>query len=99
MASIYNSRKFNLIPPKTKEENIIIEERDNSFLYSFILIFCAIVVFFFLTIAEILVLQPRIAEDKQNADDIANQIAAFNSLKLVHGELFVKSQALDSILV
>jgi len=99
MASIYNSRKFNLVPPRSKEEEGAIQERDSSFFYSFILIFCAIIVFTFLTLAQSLIVDPKVAQNKQNISDIEAQISSYDALKKTHGELYIKSQALDSILV
>lgn len=99
MASIYNSRKFNLVPPKSAEEENVIKERDSSFFYSFILIFCAVVVFGFLTLAQKLVVEPRIQQNKYNLQAMANEISTHDNLKKVHGELYIKSQSLDSILL
>lgn len=99
MASAYNSRKFNLVPPKTKEEVIEIKERDNSFFYSFILIFCAIVVFAVLTLAQKLIVEPRIDQNSKNLTAIAQEISSYDNLKRVNGEIYIKSQALDAILL
>ncbi len=98
MASSFNSRKFNLVPPKTKEEQEQFEERNNSFFYSFILIFCAVVVFFILTLAQTLIINPRISSIQMSVDNLNSQIGSFNGLKSIHGELYIKSQALDSLL-
>jgi hypothetical protein len=40
---------FNLLPEKSQEEIQILEERDNTLLYSFILVFSAVFIYFVLT--------------------------------------------------
>ncbi len=90
--------KFNLIPPKSKEEIVIIQERDNSILYSFILIFFAVLIFFILSIIQTVFIKPRINKLKSDLSKQDSQIASFDTIRATNGELFVKAQALGPIL-
>lgn len=90
--------EFNLIPPKTQEEIQVIEDRDNTFLYSFILIFSAAFIYFVLNLLQLLLIEPRINSIE---DDIAetNQSISFNNeIIQAHGELVLKSSLLSPIL-
>ncbi|MEO6728539.1 MAG: hypothetical protein ABIM99_01320 [Candidatus Dojkabacteria bacterium] len=90
--------KFNLIPPKTKEEIAQLEERDNTVLYSFLLIFFGAFVFFALSLLEIILVQPSLQTSKTNIATLNSQISSYDEIKAQNGELFVKSKALDPLL-
>lgn len=90
--------KFNLVPPKSKEEIVQIEERDNSIFYSLILIFFAVFIFFVLSIVQSVFVKPRITKLRNDLAKQDTQIASFDSVRATNGELFVKAQALGPIL-
>jgi len=92
-----NFDKFNLIPPKTKEEIVTIEERDNSVLYAVILIFLAVTLFAFFSIGKALLVDTRKVFLESAIAQQDNSIAAYNSIKRVNGEIFIKSNALAPI--
>lgn len=92
-----NFSKFNLIAPKTKEEIITIQERDNSVLYAFLLIFFSVVIFAVFTIGKTLLIDTR---EKALQDAIKlqeSQIAGYDQVKKINGEIFIKSNALSPI--
>ncbi len=90
--------KFNLIPPKSKEEIEQLEERDNTVLYSFLLIFFGAFVFFVLNLLNIVLVQPSLQTTKNNIANINAQISSYNTVKTKNGELYIKSKALDPLL-
>ncbi len=100
MASSYNKYlfKFNLVPPKTKEELQVLEDRDNSILYSSILIFAAMFIFFVLVLIQTVLIDPRLLSSKLAVTNKDKEIAAYDTIKKVNGELFIKSKALEPIL-
>ncbi|MFS8130887.1 MAG: hypothetical protein ACMG57_02820 [Candidatus Dojkabacteria bacterium] len=102
MQSEYKSKsrmfRFNLIPPKSKEEVAQLEERDNTVLYSFLLIFFAAFVFFALNLLDIIFVQPSLQAAKNNIATVNAQISSYDSVKAKNGELFIKSKALDPLL-
>jgi len=90
--------KFNLIPPKSKEEIKQLEERDNTVLYSFLLIFFGAFVFFVLNLLNIALVEPSLQTTKTNIANLNTSISGYNSIKAKNGELFIKSRALDPLL-
>jgi cell division protein FtsL len=90
--------KFNLVPPKTKEEIVVLEERDNSILYSFLLVFFAMFIFFILNLLQTFVINQRI--DLTNSQ-IATQETSFSNyeeIKRINGELITKGELLEPVL-
>jgi hypothetical protein len=90
--------KFNLIPPKSKEEIVQLVERDNTILYSFILIFSSAVIFFVLTLLEALLVKPAVTNTTATIDGLKAQVNQFSEIKTTNGELFIKSRALEPLL-
>ncbi len=100
MQSEYKAKifKFNLIPPKSKEEINQLVERDNTLLYSFLLIFFGAFVFFVLNLLDIILVQPSLQSTLTSIANINSQISSFDTIKAKNGELFIKSKALDPLL-
>lgn len=96
----YNKRlfTFNLIPPKSKKEIETLQERDRSTLYSFLLIFFAVLLFFGLTILNNIVIEPRINSLEDDLDQQDTQITTFQSARELNGEVFIKSEAIAPVL-
>ena len=90
--------KFNLVPPKSKEEVQVLEDRDNSILYSSILIFAAMFIFFVLTMVQTVLVDPRLAASQLAITNKDKEITAYDTIKKVNGELFIKSKSLEPIL-
>jgi hypothetical protein len=98
MSSAEKFNKFNLIPPKSKEEIDALEGRSNSILYSFSLVFFTMLAYFLLTIAQFVVIESRISSNKASIDQKKAEIETYNETKEQNGELFIKSKALEPIL-
>ena len=95
-AEKFNS--FNLLPLKSKEEIEFVEERDNSTLYGFLLVFFSVLVFVILSILQAGIIVPKINSNKVSVNNLNNIILQFNSIRSVNGELFLKSKSLEPIL-
>jgi hypothetical protein len=90
--------KFNLIPPKTKEELFVLEERDNSILYSFLLVFFSVFIFFILTLIQTFVLDQRLQQTQQQIAQQEASFSAYDEIKRVRGELITKGELLEPVL-
>jgi hypothetical protein len=90
--------KFNLIPPKTKEEIVVLQERDNSTLYSFVLVFAGMFIYFVLTLIQVLLITPKVNSTELTIKNRDLEIQGYNTVRKMKGELFVKSQSLEPIL-
>ncbi len=90
--------KFNLLPPKSDKEIEIEIERDDSVLYSMVLVFVAGLAFFLLTMANILLITPRVQEFESAVSSREAQVEQFSSIKSLHGELFIKTETLKPVL-
>lgn len=90
--------KFNLLPPKSEKEVELEVERDDSILYSMILVFVGGLIFFGLTIANVLLVEPRVAQFEQAVTERNNLIEQFSSTIATNGELFVKVRTLQPVL-
>lgn len=87
--------KFNLLPKKSREEEIITEERDVSIIYSTLLVFGAVFIYLILNIVQLLFVQSRL--DNVNTDISAsdNTISEYFSIRRINGELVSKSRLLQ----
>lgn len=90
-------RSFNLVPPKSKQELLVYEERDNTFLYSLVLIIFSFVFFISLTFINEFFLINRIRENDSKVETIEFEIETFSSIRRKFGELIIKSQLLQPI--
>lgn len=90
---------FNLIPPKTQEELSVLVGRDNTTLYAFFLIFFGMLLYFSFSFAQSVLISPKIALADTSISSLDAQIAGFDSIKRANGELLIKSQALEPILL
>ena len=90
--------KFNLIPPKSKEELNVLENRDNSILYSFLLVFFGMLIFFILNLAQTFAITPQLNSAELTIANQKLQVEAYDQVHQINGELFVKSQSLEPIL-
>jgi len=89
---------FNLVPPKTKEELSVIEERDNSILYSFLLVFFSMFIFFVLNMIQTFVINQRIEQGNSQILQQESSFSAYDEIKRVKGELITKSELLELVL-
>ncbi len=90
--------KFNLITPVTAEEIVVIEERDNTTVNSFVLIFVGALVFFILSIINVAFLESAVANSGRAVDSKKNSLVQFASVKALNGEFVVKARALSPLL-
>lgn len=98
MAYQENLFTFNLIPPITSSEVKILEERDNSILYSFVLIFISMLVFVILNILLLVVIQGRKSTIQNNITLLERTLTAESEPLKKHGAIVVKSNFLSPIL-
>ncbi len=90
--------KFNLITPVTVEEIKVIEERDNTTVNSFVLIFVGALVFFILSIINVAFLEPAVANSGRAVDSKKNNLIQFSAVRALNGEFVVKARALSPLL-
>lgn len=74
-------------------------ERDNTVLYSILLIMVSVIIFFILNILQMLFIDPRISKLENSIEKQNQNIQTFNSIKQSNGELFVKSEVLTPVLL
>lgn len=89
--------KFNLLV-QPKEELEAIEERDDSMLYAILLVFFASIVYLGLILLQNFLINPRVASLTTAIDQQKQAIASYASVQSAHGELFIKSKSLTSVL-
>src|SRR5690606_28329185 len=96
----YNKRYFksDLLPPKSKEEVELLVEIDNTLIYSFLLIFFGMFVYFILTMIQVILVDPAIATVEANLKTVDDQINSFNGIRETFGELYIKARSLEPIL-
>lgn len=93
-----NAFSFNLVPPKSKEEIVQLEERDNSILYSFLLVFFAMLIFFILSLVQTFVIDQRIKQNNTRIQEQEASFQAFDEIRRVNGELITKGELLEPVL-
>mgnify|MGYP001273054507 FL=1 len=89
---------FNLVPPKTKEELVVLEERDNSILYSFLLVFFSMFIYFVLNMIQTFVINQRIEQGNVQIIEQEASFSAYDEIKRVRGELITKGELLEPVL-
>lgn len=90
--------KFNLLPPKSEQEVVLELERDDSLLYSMVLVFVAGLTFFGLTMVNLVLINPRVNQFEQAIASRDSQISTFASVRSRNGELYVKTRTLEPVL-
>lgn len=90
--------KFNLLPPKTREELEIVKERDNSVFYAFLLVLVSVIVFLIVSLGDIFLVSTRVKSSEESLAFLNEQIKSFDSMKEQNGELFLKAQTLEPVL-
>jgi len=93
-----NQFGFNLLPKKSKQEVKIQKDRDDAFLYTLVLIFVAVFIYFALNIIDSLLVQTRIDSIQEAISNTEEQINANRDTKLKHGELIEKSRLIGEVL-
>ncbi len=89
---------FNLVPPKTKEELVVLEERDNSILYSFLLVFFSMFIYFVLTLIQTFIINQRIDQGTNQIVQQESSFSAYDEIKRIKGELITKGELLEPVL-
>lgn len=90
--------QFDLLPPKSQQQIAIERERDDSLVYSIVLVFFAILIYFVVTIVQASVVVPRLEAVEQAKLEREQEIASFTDVRSRNGELFIKTSTLDSVL-
>lgn len=85
---------FNLLPKKSLDEIVILNERDNTLLYSMILIFGSIFLLFCFTMLDVVLIKRRADSLQERSWAIQNNIKMQDNIKLVNGEIVRKSRLL-----
>lgn len=85
---------FNLIPPRPEEEIEIIRERDNTIVYSLILIFVATFVYLILRIIDFTIIDNQIDALNQDITTLDALIRSKDESTVVLGELITKANLL-----
>lgn len=100
MAKIKNEGqfKFNLISKRSKEEITILQERDNTTIYSFILIFAGVLIYFVLTLFQFSFVDSKLQSIEDDISATKNEITNYNEVQSLNGELFLKSNLLTPVL-
>ena len=86
--------KFNLLSKQSEEEIQQLEERDDSSLYAMILVFSGVFIFFILNLIQTIIVQGRINLINEGISNVDTEIANYNDIKALHGEIFKKSNLL-----
>lgn len=94
----YQIFQFNLVPPKSQVEVELEAERDDSLVYSMILVFFALFVYVVLTLTRSFLILPRIESTQQRLDNFKQQTQSFQDVRSQNGELFIKGETLSEIL-
>ncbi len=90
--------EFNLLPERSREEIAKLVERDDSVLYSFILIFVSIFAYLLLNLIQLFLIDVRIATNNGRINSLNTQVESFDSIRSVNGELIRKSSSLKEAL-
>lgn len=89
---------FNLLSPKTVQQIIIENERDDSALYSMLLVFSAAMIYFVLFMINGFVIESRLNQNNLAIGERETVITSFSRVKANNGELFIKSESLKLVL-
>lgn len=90
--------RFNLLPPKSVSEIKQQVRRDDTALYSILLVFFAALIFGVLAGVNILIIQPRLDSSTLQMDSRLQRIETLKAIRALNGELVVKTQLLKSVL-
>jgi len=88
--------QFNLLPKKTEKEVKVIKDRDESVVYSLILIFAAIFIYLLLNLIQMIFIDSKINQIKENITQVSSDINLFQEVRKFNGETFIKSILLKS---
>lgn len=102
MAEVKKRRKkyfdFDLLPSLSRSDVRVLQDRDDSTLYAFVLVFSAVFIFFILNLIQIVIVEARINVIQENIDETTDNIASYNDVRAVHGEIFQKATLLKTAL-
>src|SRR6185369_16651663 len=80
------------------DDEKVVDARDESTVYSFILVFLGVLLYFFLSLLQIIFVKRAENAANTNLTNIKSEIDSFNEVRILNGELFTKSSALTPIL-
>lgn len=90
--------EFNLLPPKSQVQIQIERERDDSLIYSIVLVFFGLLVYFLLILADSQLVNPRVTEIVSVRQERQQQVNTYDDVRTLNGELFIKTKTLEAIL-
>lgn len=90
---------FNLIPPRSREEIEETKERNSSIVYALTLVLASAFVIFILNVVRITLIEPAKIQIEDDIASIQAQTGEGSQAVLLNGELFLKAQLLEEILV
>ncbi|MCA9380767.1 hypothetical protein KC678_00690, partial [Candidatus Dojkabacteria bacterium] len=89
-----NYYAFNLLPKQSEAEIRILEERDDTILYAFVLVFAGIFIFLILNLIRSVAVKARADYVQGQIDKVQEQIDTYDAVIATHGEIFQKSNLL-----
>lgn len=89
---------FNLLPPKSEQQIVIETERDDSAVYSMLLVFSAAMIYFILFMVNGFAIQPRLDQNNLAIAERETAISSYSRVKATNGELFIKGESLKLVL-
>lgn len=90
--------QFNLLTPPSEQELKMLEERDNTILYSVTLISFGALVFLILNLLQLSLIKPNLDKANETLAQIQKQEKTYERVKNKNGELYYKSLALEPLL-
>lgn len=90
--------KFNLLAKTVKEIQVARDDRDNTLLFSVVLIFSFVVFYFFLSLLNLLIINNEIDKSTRDLSILENRIAGYKSFIDLKKELYLKSTAILPII-
>lgn len=92
------TKLFNLLSPKSASQIAIEIERDNTALYSMLLLFGAALVYFVLFAIDAFFVQSSLRTAEANVAELTQVTSAYSAIRASYGELYVKSESLKPVL-
>lgn len=90
--------QFNLLTPPTEQEIKMLEERDNTILYSVTLVSFGALVFLVLNLFQLALIKPNLDRANDALATLQKQAKTYDRVKSKNGELYYKSLALEPLL-
>lgn len=90
--------QFNLLEKTVKEIQVVREDRDNTLLFSVILVFSFVLFYFLLSLLNLFIIEPEKAKSSRDITTSQRRISGFQSFINIKEELYLKSNAILPII-